>query len=194
MFHAALRASEICKTPSSSHTLRADQIHYIQRRRGSVLKISFSLYKYSPKSTTPLILNTTSDNTCPVTAYHRYLKVRTKHVCPAFSLRNNKPFTRQKLLAVLKHHLTLAGHNPAHYNTHSFRIGKTTDMASRGIPYPKIAMAGRWNSSAYLKYIKPSSIFVHKPDYWPTVSHFLSCPLITAIGMTVTPLATFVSR
>ena len=56
--------------------------------------------------------------------------------------------------------LEKANFNPAHFNTHSFRIGKASDMAKAGASKTQIALAGRWRSNAYLKYIKPKYIDV----------------------------------
>ena len=40
------------------------------------------------------------------------------------------------------------------YNTHSFRIGRATDLKKTGTPVDDIKMLGRWRSNAVFKYIK----------------------------------------
>ena len=51
--------------------------------------------------------------------------------------------------------LSFLGFNSADFSSHSFRIGKATDMAKRGFTDIQICMAGRWSSAAFKKYIKP---------------------------------------
>ena len=47
-----------------------------------------------------------------------------------------------------------AGVSCKHYSGHSFWIGAASTVASRGIPEATIKTLGRWESSAYLLYIK----------------------------------------
>ena len=46
------------------------------------------------------------------------------------------------------------------FNTHSFRMGKATDMHNRGYSDAQIAKAGRWASNAFMRYIKPNVIIL----------------------------------
>jgi len=158
MYHAALRVSEVSRTPGTSHTLQNNQILSIQFGKGKALKIKLSSYKHCNSNKTALILSQTSNLTCPVKAYANYLTVRPKSSGPAFRHKSGKPITRNQILSSLHQHLTLSGHNKAHYNTHSFRIGKTTDLANKGYTHAQIALIGRWHSNAYTKYIKPSTV------------------------------------
>ena len=59
---------------------------------------------------------------------------------------------------VLKSQLTHLNYDATLYNTHSFRIGRASDMATEGYSENQIAMVGRWNSDAYKRYIKPDRI------------------------------------
>jgi len=51
--------------------------------------------------------------------------------------------------------LHMAGYSPKSFNTHSFRIGRATDMALEGCSDQQIKLAGRWKSYAFKDYIKP---------------------------------------
>ena len=42
------------------------------------------------------------------------------------------------------------------YNTHSFRIGRTTNMMLEGYSEAQIKVAGRWISNAFIRYSRPS--------------------------------------
>ena len=46
------------------------------------------------------------------------------------------------------------GINQSKYALHSFRIGAATTAAAAGIPAWLIKTLGRWNSNAYLAYIR----------------------------------------
>lgn len=158
MYHAALRASEICVTPYSSHTLKASQLNLFRCGKVKVLKLCFTSYKHSPCQPKPLILYPTKSTTCAVRSYTLYARPHTKRDGPAFLMASRRPLTRQ-LLARNLHYLLQKIHlKPSHYNTHSFRIGKATDMAKQGYSYSQIALLGRWNSNAFLKYIRPTVI------------------------------------
>ena len=158
MYHAALRASEVCITPSSAHTLKASQLKTVPCRKGEALKIHFASYKHSPRAPKPLILYPTQSSTCAVGAYNLYIRPQTKRDGPAFLVDRRRPLTRQLLASTLHDLLRHMHLNPSNYNTHSFRIGKATDMANQGYSYSQIALLGRWHSNAFLKYIKPTVV------------------------------------
>ena len=50
--------------------------------------------------------------------------------------------------------LSKAGVNEKLYSGHSFRIGAATTAGQKGISSEKIQTLGRWESSAYLLYIR----------------------------------------
>jgi site-specific recombinase XerD len=43
---------------------------------------------------------------------------------------------------------------PLHIRSHSFRMGRATEMAKMGIDDEQIKRCGRWNSVSYLRYIR----------------------------------------
>ena len=159
MYHAALRASEVCVTPHANHTLKSTQLEIIQTHKGPAIKIKFLSYKHSQGQPTPLIIYSSKGITCPVKAYQTYLRMQQRpSQGSAFKNRDSSPLSRQQLANVLHEILHSLNLKPSDYNTHSFRIGKATDMAKLGYSYAQIAMLGRWKSNAFLKYIKPTII------------------------------------
>ena len=50
--------------------------------------------------------------------------------------------------------MTKAGLQAKDYAGHSFRIGAATTAGARGVPDSTIKILGRWESSAYLLYIR----------------------------------------
>jgi len=67
--------------------------------------------------------------------------------------------SRGQVLTVLTEMLSLLGEGPTVYNTHSFRIGKATDLVLQGYSTSQILTIGRWKSvKAFERYIKPGKI------------------------------------
>lgn len=158
MYHAALRASEVCISPLAAHTLQNSQIRVTSSNAGGVLRVMFKSYKHSPQQPIPLLLYPSSGVACPLRAFKSYINRRGDINGPAFVTSDGKPLTRQQVTNTLRTLLRGLGYNPSHYNTHSFRIGKATDMAKDGFSHAQIALLGRWKSNAFLKYIKPTVI------------------------------------
>jgi site-specific recombinase XerD len=137
------------------HTLTIHQIH----TSSSHLTINFQSYKHSknhkPKVIVPSIPNSTY---CPVLAFQSYLSQRSPSPGPVFLNQNGSPITRLQFAQFLKLTLSMAGLPGEHFNTHSFRIGRTTQMAQDNHSEHTIRTAGRWQSDAYKGYIRSNDI------------------------------------
>ena len=75
-------------------------------------------------------------------------------------MRRGKGISRDRVALTLKKCLELADIAPKKFNTHSFRIGRITDLALSGTSYSRIQTIGRFKSNAFQQYIKPSAITV----------------------------------
>ena len=73
---------------------------------------------------------------------------------PLFIFKDDRPLTRQCLVTALREVLQVAGVDQSKYSGHSFRIGAATTAAARGMEDSIIKTLGRWNSIAYLQYVK----------------------------------------
>ena len=62
--------------------------------------------------------------------------------------------TRQRFVDAVREALERAGVDQTKYCGHSFRIGAATTAAARGVEDAMIKTLGRWESVAYLQYIK----------------------------------------
>lgn len=158
MYYGALRSSEVCFSRLHSHTLQIDHITLCHRKGAPALKVKLPSFKHSRGDTTPLLLQPDAIQACPVVLYRKFLSLRGNHKGQAFCFENKSPLSRRFLASTLRSLISQAGRNPQHYNTHSFRIGRATDMAQQGHSNSQIALAGRWRSDAFKKYIKPSVI------------------------------------
>ena len=92
---------------------------------------------------------------CPVKALSSFLAVRPAGEGPLFVDEFNVPVKRSHFSNFLKQCIELAGYPKHLYNTHSFRIGRTTQLAQDNTYESIIKRTGRWKSKAYHKYIRP---------------------------------------
>ena len=101
-----------------------------------------------------LYLGITRDIVCPVKSMAAYLAVRSREQGPLFLYQDGSPLTRGRLVVVVREALSQMGLDSSNYAGHSFRIGAATTAAQVGIPESTIQMLGRWQSSAYARYIR----------------------------------------
>ncbi|XP_060590037.1 uncharacterized protein LOC132745207 isoform X1 [Ruditapes philippinarum] len=95
------------------------------------------------------------DNLCPVNALSNFLSMRPKTQGPLFIHNDSSPVTGTQFSAVLSKCVLRARLSfGCCYKTHSFRIGRATDLAIMGVPAKAIMKAGRWNSDCYKLYIR----------------------------------------
>ena len=83
-----------------------------------------------------------------------YVAARPRGSGPLFLFKDGSFLTRDKLVAAVRLALQHAGMNASQYSGHSFRIGAATTAAQVGIEDSVVKMLGRWESSAYQRYIR----------------------------------------
>ena len=155
-FHACMRAGEVVVSSESYHTLNFRHVQQIVQNGEPAFQITFPSYKHSKSSTTSILSAAQQQEYCPVTALRTYLVHRGTSRGPLFIDENSSPITRANFSAYLKSCLRIAGLPDHRYNTHSFRIGRATQLAQDKVPQSEIQSVGRWHSDAYQKYIRPS--------------------------------------
>jgi site-specific recombinase XerD len=154
MYEAALRISEVTFSKYNDHNIQVDQV---KASKHSIV-ITFISYKHSPASPYKVLIPSNTSKSCPVKLYHKYLSVRKPGPGPVFLQANGKPLTSAFVTRSLKSFLRVLNLNTDCYNTHSFRIGKATDLALSGYSDSNIALIGRWKSDAFKKYLKPDTV------------------------------------
>ena len=82
-----------------------------------------------------------------------YLVKRGQEPGPLFQFQNGAFLTRQRFVYHIHSALEKAGVDPTKYNGHSFRIGAATTAAAKGMEDSMIKTLGRWESTAYQRYI-----------------------------------------
>lgn len=90
---------------------------------------------------------------CPVSAILSFLARRQQGQGPLFIHEDGSPLTKNQLVRQVRLALRHKGIEVSRYSGHSFRIGAAT-AAAVGIPESTIKMLGRWESTAYLRYIR----------------------------------------
>ena len=120
-----------------------------------VVQITIKQSKTDPcRRGVKLYLGKTSTDLCPVVSLLNYLVVRGNKPGPLFIFKDGRLLTRQHLVQALRGALQAAGIDQSKYCGHSFRIGAATTAAAKGIEDSIIKTLGRWNSIAYLQYVK----------------------------------------
>ena len=156
MYRLALRVSEIADySKSFNHSLQYDNFHFDSHK--NLLRLRLSSFKHSKAASPDYVIPCNSSF-----AFHinEFLNLRGRSNAPVFIHKSGLPFSRTFITNNLRVDLTQIGLNAKHFNTHSFRIGRCTDLASFGYSDQQITLIGRWSSNAFRKYIKPSLIKV----------------------------------
>jgi len=90
---------------------------------------------------------------CPVRAIKAYLDLGVSDG-PLFRHMDGSLVTRQQFSGVLAKCLRKTKYSTGHFRSHSFRIGRATDLAKQGLPDEKIMLLGRWHSDCFKRYVR----------------------------------------
>ena len=101
-----------------------------------------------------LFVGKTNSSLCPVAAVLDYLCARGMEAGPLFRFSDGKVLTHQRFVTAVKTGLDKAGIDSSKYSGHSFQIGAATTAAQNGMEDSIIKTLGRWESLAYLQYVK----------------------------------------
>ena len=158
-FFGFLRTAEFT-TPSqrdfdASTHLTLQDVAIDSRQTPSVIRIHIKHSKTDPfRQGVSIFLGRSLADICPVQSIAQYLAIRGATHGPLFCHSNGNPLSRSSLVRKMRQALSIAGINPETYNGHSFRIGAATTAATKGIEDALIQTLGRWQSTAYLRYVK----------------------------------------
>nr|XP_033817352.1 uncharacterized protein LOC117368118 isoform X1 [Geotrypetes seraphini] len=157
-FFGAFRVGELLVHPADTVGARGLLLRHVQCGDSTV-----SLYLARSKTDQlgrgrTVVLNKINGVTCPVTALCAYMAVRPPLGLALLLHVDGGPLTRYQFLAVLRLVLRRCGEDPAHFGTHSFRIGAATCAFLAGVPGEGIRRLGRWSSDCYRSYIRPHGI------------------------------------
>ncbi len=161
MYSACLRIGEIAVSNHSDNILYLRNLQLVKIGSKAVaFTLMFNSYKHSNGTTANLRINALPlSYYCPVTKLVEYLKLRGLNPGPIFITKAGRPLTRTQVASTLKTCSTIANLQTDSLNTHSFRAGRTSDLAQSHSP-SVIQHIGRWKSDAYQRYIHPNTIIL----------------------------------
>lgn len=158
-FFGFLRAGEFTvRSPvefNASSSLTLADVAVDQHDNPSVVRIRLKQSKTDPfRHGVDIFLGRTKADLCPVSALLAYIAVRPAVSGPLFVFRDGSFLSRERLIIAVQAALEQAGVNARSYTGHSFRIGAATAAAEAGLEDSVVKMLGRWESSAYQRYIR----------------------------------------
>ena len=127
LYYTALRSRAVCLISMSKHTLQVNSVSE-KLPGGNRLKIVLHSHKHSIEPPQSVLLQAGVDCICPVKLFKKYSEVRL----------STEGYVPIQFLGTL-------GTCPTSYNTHSFRIGKASDMIKVGCTDLQIKLTGRWH-------------------------------------------------
>ena len=158
-FFGFLRAGEVVVPSDSAFDpsihLTVKDISVDSHSSPSYIAVNIKASKTDPfRRGVTIYLGRTHNQICPVAATLRYMVEIGLAEGPLFVFENGRLLTRERFVAAVRESPASAGVDTAKYSGHSFRIGAATTAAERGIQDSLIRTMGRWESSAYLLYIR----------------------------------------
>lgn len=154
-YFGLFRISELVVTTASQsdRPLRYSDVSFI--KMNSVIKITIR-YSKTNQAGTPIIMCIPCEqdsNLCPVCALQRYCCIRPKIQGYMFVHSDGRPVTQTQFSAVLAKAVRMCGFEN-HFRSHSFRIGRATQLALEGTSMDIIKRLGRWRSDASRLYVR----------------------------------------
>ena len=101
-----------------------------------------------------IVLGRSGEELCPVRALMGYLRKRGMKTGALFIREGGEPLTKPQFVTWVREKLERIGYDPREYSGHSFRAGAATTAARAGVEDSIIKALGRWESSAYLIYVR----------------------------------------
>ena len=167
-YYGLFRVSELCQTPSG-HALKAKDVHEAEGKKKLLMLLHSSKTHGKGQQAQQIKIEGVDKNKqllnrsrvchthCPFETVSEYLQLRGGYYSindQLLCFRDGTPLKSSHFRNILKKMLSNLSLNPKLYDTHSFRIGRATDLMKLGHSIEQIKMLGRWKSNAVFKYIK----------------------------------------
>ena len=155
-FFGFMRLAEITQDKNKVVALHLDQVQICE----SAVVITIKKFKHN-LSLKPIqiVLPAQQDKLiCPVHQMRLYIQNRGISSGPLFRYFEGKPVSRNFFNTNLKSALKFCQLEVSLYKSHSFRIGAASYYAQLGFSDAQIRDMGRWNSNAFVKYIRTDRI------------------------------------
>ena len=162
-YYGCLRIGELVKSGKAKHMITMENLKFFFDGNALTgVKITLATFKHSDKEA-EFKIRATGTAYCPVAALLDFCELRGLAPGRVFLQKNRSEFARDFIAKHLKVFVGRLGLDVGLHNTHSFRIGRASDMAAQGVPDHIIKKTGRWKSSAYTRYIRFDDFTVPDP-------------------------------
>lgn len=152
-FFALLRVGEMTVTSFGAHNVIS--VYENNHLKGAFLILHS--YKHSDGITAKLHLKKGSNRVIdPVRALYKYLKIRPRTSGPLFINSLGLPISSKTFATIFALTVQYSGLDSRFITPHSLRIGGATLASQLNFTDIQVKNLGRWKSSAYHKYIRPS--------------------------------------
>ena len=151
----------IGKVTKGDHTLQAQNVN-IGTNKNKLLMLLYTSKTHGVESPPQSIkisetMKSTHRYFCPFKAVNKYMKCRGDIVRDneeLFVFSDHTPVKPSAARKTLKKLLKRINLNPANYNFHSLRIGRSVELFKLGVSIDKIKKIGRWKSNTVYKYLR----------------------------------------
>ena len=161
-YYGLMRISELV----GIHAIKANHVH-AGENKDKLLIVLYSSKTHGKESRPQQIkINAVSERPdkirykdcfCPVDALNDYSEIRPQYVNDSenfFILQDYSSITPNMTRNIFKKILTSLDLDVKLYGTHSFRIGRASDLRKSGAEIETIKQLGRWKSNAVYKYLR----------------------------------------
>ena len=160
-YYGLMRIGEIAY---GKHTVKAKDI-YVGDNKDKILLLLHSSKTHGRESRPQTIKIEANEDVyhpktptyCPFRLARKYLRVRGDYVedeDQLFVFSDQSPVMPAHVRSLLKQLLADLNLNPDLYDTHSFRIGRASDLSKAGHSLDYIKQVGRWKSNAVYRYLR----------------------------------------
>ena len=151
-FFGLMRIGELTKSKDNQVPLNYSQVTFLP----TYVSISITHFKHNQKLL-PVeipIQYQSFPQICPVRNLTYYLSLRGYHEGPLFAFPTLAPIPRQFFAKHLSRLISFTGFQGDRYKSHSLRIGGASYYASLGYTDSQLRLLGRWDSNAFIRYIR----------------------------------------
>lgn len=158
-FYGLLRIGEITfgGNYQSDHVLGLSSLKFVSNEKEVSLLVTVPYSKNDQYGNSASIrIPETKSSTCPVAHMRSFLAMRPQCKGPLFCHYSGAPLTRYQFSAILSKVINIVGDKSVKgkFRSHSFRIGRASDLFDKGFSIDDIKIMGRWKSDAYKSYIR----------------------------------------
>ena len=101
-----------------------------------------------------IVIGRTGDSLCPVATVCAFMALRGSSPGPFFMFPDSTLLTKARFVNIVRTALWELGLPQEQFAGHSFQIGAATTVAQVSLEDSMIMMLGRWNSAAFLGYLR----------------------------------------